>query len=262
MWLLSPLCWLLLALVALVALVRWRPRARRWQACCGAVILVSIMAMTPWMANLMVRSLEDQVKPSPACRAQPPAVAVVLAGGVDRKAHEVENYSVLTLASRRRAEAAARWWREVPERQIVLSGGSGWSGSPPEAQLMAAYLRALGVPGHAMRLETRSRTTWENARQLAALRPALPREVVLVTSALHMPRADFSLQQAGFSPCPLSTDERYAAYQHAGFLVPDSGGLVKTEAALHEWVGMLAYHLYDHEAELPVEDGSLPEARR
>lgn len=262
MWLLSPLCWLFLALTALVALVRWRPRARGWQACCSALVLVSIMAMTPWVANLMVLSLEDQVKPSPVCRARSPAVAVVLAGGVDRKAHDVENYSVLTLASRRRAEAAARWWREAPGRQLVLSGGSGWSGSPPEARLMAAYLRALGVPEEAMRLETRSRTTWENARQLAALKPALPREVVLVTSALHMPRADLSLRQAGFSPCPLPTDERYAAYQHAGFLMPDSGGLVKTEAVLHEWVGMLAYHLYDYEAAPPSGDGSFPGARR
>jgi uncharacterized SAM-binding protein YcdF (DUF218 family) len=259
MWWLSPLSWLLLALAALVVSLRWGERLRLWRRCCAAVIVVSIVAMTPWVANLLVRSLEGQVKASAACRAQSPAIAVVLGGGVDRKAHEQDNYSVLTLASRRRAEAAARWWREVPGRTLVLSGGSGWPGSPSEARLMAAYLRAMGIPEHAMRLETHSRTTWENARQLAAMKPALPREVVLVTSALHMPRADFSLRQAGFSPCPLPTDERYVGYQHAGFLVPDSGGLVKSQAALHEWVGLLAYRLYDGEAALPAEDGRFPD---
>lgn len=262
MWWLSPLSWLLLALAALVVSMWWRPRLRLFRICCAGVIVLSIVAMTPWVANLLVRSLEGREKPSAACRAQSPTVAVVLAGGVDRKAHDVENYSVLTQASRRRAEAAARWWREAPGRQLVLSGGSGWSSSPPEALLMSAYLRAMGVPDEAMRLETHSRTTWENARQLAAMEPALPRDVVLVTSALHMPRAYFSMQHAGFRACPLPTDERYVAYQHAGFLVPDSGGLAKTEAALHEWVGLLAYRLYDRDATLPGADGKFPDADR
>jgi uncharacterized SAM-binding protein YcdF (DUF218 family) len=262
MWWLSPLSWLLLALAVLLVSLRWGGRLRCWRVCCGIVIALSIVAMTPWVANLLVRSLEGRVTPSAACRAQSPPVAVVLGGGVDRKAHAPDNYSVLTLASRRRAEAAARWWRDAPGRHLVLSGGSGWPGSPSEARLMAAYLRAMGVPHEALRLETHSRTTWENARQLAAMKPALPRQVVLVTSALHMPRADFSLRQAGFTPCPLPTDERYVAFQHAGFLVPDSGGLVKTQAALHEWVGLLAYRLYDRDAALPAEDGRFPDTGR
>ena len=262
MWWLSPLSWLLLALVGLAVSLAWRPRMRLWRAVCMGVIVVSFIAMTPWVANLLVHSLESRVKPSADCRARSPGVAVVLAGGVDRKAHAQDNYSVLTQASRRRAEAAARWWREAPGRQLVLAGGSGWQGSPPEARLMAAYQRALGVPADAMRLETHSRTTWENARHLAALAPALPRDIVLVTSALHMPRASFSLQQAGFRTCPLATDERYVAFQHAGFLVPDSGGLAKTEAALHEWVGLLAYRLYDREAALPRADGTFPDHAR
>lgn len=262
MWWLSPLSWLLLALVALAISIAWRPRMRFWRAACVGVIVLSFTAMTPWVANLLVHSLEGRVKPSADCRARSPDVAVVLAGGVDRKAHEEDNYGVLTQASRRRAEAAAHWWREAPGRRLVLSGGSGWLASPPEARLMAAYLRALGVPDAALRLETHSRTTWENARQLAALKPALPRDVVLVTSALHMPRASFSLQQAGFRACPLATDERYVAFQHAGFLIPDSGGLAKTEAALHEWVGLLAYRLYDGDAALPAGDGTFPEQTR
>lgn len=262
MWWLSPLSWLLIALVAVVLSMWWYPRMRPVRVVGALVIVVSFVAMTPWVANLLVWSLERRVASSADCRARSPTVAVVLAGGVDRKAHDPQNFSVLTQASRRRAEAAARWWREMPGRQLVLSGGSGWSASPPEAQLMAAYLRAMGVPADAMRLETHSRTTWENARQLAAMRPALPRRVVLVTSALHMPRAHFSLRSAGFQACPLPADERYVAYRHMGFLVPDSGGLAKTEAALHEWVGLLAYRLYDRDAALPAQDGTFPDQAR
>lgn len=243
MWILSPLSWLLLAIVVFVlgAVLPWR---RKWLLCIGgAGMVVSVLVMTPVVANRLVGWLEEMPEQPQACTMRPPDVAIVLAGGVDRFARSEEDVSVLSIDSRRRAEKALGWWRERPGRRLVVAGGSRSRRSVPEATLVAGYLRQLGVPADVIRTETRSLDTWENARNAAAMRPALPREVVLVTSAMHMRRAHYSMEQAGFTVCALGADWRYVPFRRLGYLVPDSGGLDKSEAALHELVGLAVYRL-------------------
>lgn len=243
MWILSPLSWLLLA-VPVFALGALLPRRRKWLLWIGgAGIAGSVLAMTPVFANRLVGWLEAMPEQPQACETRPPDVAVLLAGGVDRFARSEEDVSVLSIDSRRRAEKALGWWRQEPGRRLVVAGGSRGRRSVAEAVLVAGYLQQLGVPAEAIRTETRSLDTWENARNVAALRPALPREVVLVTSAMHMRRAKYSMEQAGFTVCALGADWRYVPFRRMGYLVPDSGGLDKSEAALHELVGLAVYRL-------------------
>jgi uncharacterized SAM-binding protein YcdF (DUF218 family) len=86
---------------------------------------------------------------------------------------------------------AAALYRAGKARWVLLSGGNppGDENVAPEAEAMAEVLRALGVPASAMRLEGRSRNTLENAvLSLALVRQVGARRVLLVTSALHMPR--------------------------------------------------------------------------
>src|SRR5690606_519955 len=209
----------------------------------GAGIAGSVLAMTPVFANRLVGWLEAAPVQPRACETRSPDVAIVLAGGVDRFARSEEDLSVLSISSRRRAEKALGWWREKPGRRLVVAGGSRGRRSVPEATLVAGYLQQLGVPAGAVIAETRSLDTWENARNVAALQPALPREVVLVTSAMHMRRAKYSMEKAGFTVCPMGADWRYVPFRRLGYLVPDSGGLDKSEAALHELVGLVVYRL-------------------
>lgn len=239
MWILSPLSWLLPSILVF-ATGALLPRRRAWLLMLGgAGMAVSVLAMTPVVANLLVGWLEEMPEQPAACAVRPPDVAVVLAGGVDRFARSEEDVSVLSIGSRRRAEKALGWWREQPGRELVVAGGS--RRAVAEATLLAGYLRQLGVPEAAIRTETRSLDTWENARNVAAMQPALPRDVVLVTSAMHMRRAGYSMREAGFSPCVLGADWRYVPFRRLRYLLPDSGGLEKTEAALHELVGLAVY---------------------
>lgn len=250
MWILSPLSWLLPSILVF-AVGALLPRRRRWLLVLGgAGMAVSVLAMTPVVANRLVGWLEAMPTQPAACAVRPPDVAVVLAGGVDRFARSEDDVSVLSIGSRRRAEKALGWWLERPGRTLVVAGGS--RRAVPEAILLAGYLRRLGVPADAIRTETRSLDTWENARNLAAMRPALPREVVLVTSAMHMRRADYSMREAGFLPCALGADWRYVPFRRWRYLLPDSGGLDKTEAALHELVGLAVYRIRHRGAEAPA----------
>lgn len=240
-WLLSPLAWLLLA----GALALWsgflRP-ARPWVvAACGVVSALALLAMTPLGANALVVPLERPVTSPRLCRDAPPSTALVLGGGMEWSPRDRGDFAVLNLASRRRMDLAVAWWRERDGRTLVLVGGARYDGAPALAELMAAYAQMLGVPATGVQLETNSDDTRENARRSAGLVPRLPRRIVLVTSAMHMPRARAAFAGAGFQVCPLAGDPRRLPTRLPWALVPRTIGLDRSEDALHEWVGLAWY---------------------
>lgn len=241
MWFLSPISWLLVACCLACAGVRWN---RRRRLLVGSALLLgglAVVAMTPLFANALVRWLESERTMPQACRVSPPRTAVVLAAGVDRRVRSDDDYSALTLASRRRVERAAEWWHELPGRTLVMSGGPS-RGAIPKSHLMAAYARRLGVHTDAVSTEDTSETTWENAQHLARMQPALPGRLVLITTAMHLPRATYSMEQAGFEVCGIGTDSRLVPFELPGYLIPQTSATVKTEEGLHEAVGLLYYH--------------------
>lgn len=251
-WLMSPLAWLLGA--GLLGMAGWGTRRHvperrvRWIVAAAAVLAaVSLAAMTPLVANALTSYLERPVAAAPACRRMPPSIVVVLAGGVDRLPAHDGDWSVLNMASRRRMEYAVQWWREHAHARLVVSGKQFRGDRPPRASLLAGYARALGMPTEALLPERRSLTTRQSARNVAELFPP-PARIALVTSAIHMPRARAAFRAAGFEVCPLPTDYRVVPVGFPDGLVPRSGTLAKTEAALHEMVGIVYYRWLDWRA--------------
>lgn len=241
MWWLSPLSWLLLALLAACAVARLRRGRRVALAACTLLGLVATVAMTPLFANLLLGWLEDARPASAHCIARPPRTAVVLAGGVTARPAGADDLSVLGLASRRRLDRAVAWWQAGEGRRLVMSGGSWFEGGVPDSTLMLRYARRLGVPASAIAVEDVSRTTWESARRLAGMQPRLPARVALVTSAAHMPRAAYAMEQAGFEVCPVAADRRRVPFELPGYLLPQRSALEKTGDGLHEAVGLVYY---------------------
>jgi uncharacterized SAM-binding protein YcdF (DUF218 family) len=242
-WLLTPVAWLLVAL--LLGPLAWRARAAWLGAGCILLAVVAFGAMTPLVANSLLAYLEQPAQDAPSCRSAPPSTVVVLAGGVDRPPRSAKDFGVLNLASRRRMERAVQYWRERDGRELVIAGGPVEAGSHTHAELLGEYAQWLGVPEGTLRIENRSLNTRQNARNVAGLVPRLPRRIALVTSALHMPRARMAFHSAGFDLCPLPTDFRAIPVGPPGYLVPHTSALVKTEAALHELVGLGYYRWRD-----------------
>ena len=245
-WLLSPLAWLLLACVPLPW--AWRRRKRGVLAACGVVAFISLGAMTALGANLLAAPLERPYLHSDGCAAAPPSTAIVLGGGLDGWPRDGSDYSVLNLSSRRRVDRAVAWWRERPGRTLLMQGGAPYPNSPSLAELMASYARMQGVPDEALRMETGSGDTWENALHAAALAPAVPRRAVLVTSYVHMRRAKQAYERHGFEVCPLGTDRRRLPSRIPWALIPRTRALANTEIALHEWIGLVYYRWRSDEA--------------
>lgn len=93
-------------------------------------------------------------------------------------------------------------------------------------------------------VEAKSDNTAENARYSAeVLRLAGVRSILLVTDALHMPRARAVFLRTGLKVIPAPTN-----YQSRGPLlisdfIPNAAALRNSSYALHEWIGALWYAL-------------------
>ena len=94
-------------------------------------------------------------------------------------------------------------------------------------------------------MEKRSRNTDQNAQFTAALVKPEPEQTWwLVTSAWHMPRSMGLFEKAGFSVRADPVD--YRSFGDARDYRPNrepSRGLRLFELAVHEWIGLAAYHL-------------------
>jgi uncharacterized SAM-binding protein YcdF (DUF218 family) len=98
------------------------------------------------------------------------------------------------------------------------------------------------VDEKAVLLETRSRTTRENAVETARLaRDKGFQRVLLVTSALHMRRAAGAFRAVGLEVVPAPTDFSVLGTGRLPNLLPDAGSLEATTATLHEWIGLSYY---------------------
>lgn len=92
-----------------------------------------------------------------------------------------------SVALSRRVRAAVELFAAGRAETIVLTGGVGESGVA-EAEVAAGLAESLGVPRAALRLESRSTSTEQNARFAAELIEG--RRVLVVTDAYHVLRSE------------------------------------------------------------------------
>ena len=94
-------------------------------------------------------------------------------------------------------------------------------------------------------LEGEARNTQENATYTAKLLgDGMSGRWVLVTSAYHMPRAVGIFRHNGFDVIPSPVDYRTRGVADLGRLFESiPAGLQRTDLAVKEWVGLIAYRL-------------------
>lgn len=125
--------------------------------------------------------------------------------------------------------------------RVIVSGGNPQRHPASEADTYLPYLLALGVARKDIVLENTSLTTYQNARNVAAiLQQQRYDSLMLVTSAYQMPRAMLDFHRFGYAPLPVVSNVRYAK---CGWL-PRLSNLVAAETALHELVGIAQFHVY------------------
>ena len=175
----------LLLVAVLLFIVRLRKLLSpwRWQACSdGCLVLASDQPVCRWVFGKMYPfQVADQVSEADAI--------VVL--GAAYTAQNRSNWFLPQTAQKTsaRVERAADLYKAGRAPYIVLSGAA-LDGGVSEAQVMANTLKSLDVPASATLMENNSLTTQQNGEYTAhLLQEKQVQQVLLVTSALHMPRA-------------------------------------------------------------------------
>ena len=240
-------------LLLLLALVLHRRSKARWGLILAA-LLILWLSSTTGLSNLLARSLEWRYHPPDEI---PTAeVAVVLGGGTDPALAPRSSVEINSAGDR--VLYAAELYRQGYAKSLLLTGGeitwqTGGYSSPAED--MAIVLEAIGVPREALWLETQSLNTYENAvysGEMLAERGI--NDILLVTSALHMPRAVALFEAQGLNVTPLPVDYSVTEEVLVGDdtsallvkvldIIPNVSNLSLTTTALKEYFGMLVYRL-------------------
>ena len=237
----QPLFWLALwwGLALLVLNRRRRVAVRMLWAGWVVLGLLGFKAVP----DALLRPLENRY-PTPAHPAMAEHVGfIVLGGAMDRPDVYQTNRQVPLGDAAERMTVPVGLMRQHPKLQLVFSGGEGrlFATGVTEAELAKAFYEQQGTDMTRVRLEGASRTTRENARQVADLlgeRCRLP--WLLVTSAWHMPRAMSEFKAVGCRVTAYPVDFRTGtATDWTEYSLANS--LLSWQTALHEWLGWWVY---------------------
>jgi uncharacterized SAM-binding protein YcdF (DUF218 family) len=207
-----------------------------------AVLMLAVCGFSP-LGSWLLYPLESRFPPWDAARGAPDGI-IILGGSIDADL-SVAHGGAVVRSEADRIIAAAVLARQYPNARILFTGGSAnlLSNDAKEADYAGALFESLGVAKARLTMERRSRNTQENVEfSKAMVMPKSGERWLLVTSAFHMPRSVGLFRKAGFAVEPYPVDWRVGGKSDllAFFPVADDG-LGRTEIALREWMGLLAY---------------------
>lgn len=207
-----------------------------------SVVSLAICAFSP-LGNWLLYPLEQRFPPWDAARGTPDGI-VVLGASIDADLSVAHKGAVVRSAPDRLI-AAAMLAHRFPNARIIFSGGSSnlISNDAREADYAGAVFEGLGITRARITMERRSRNTQENAEfSKAVAAPKSGERWLLVTSAFHMPRSVGLFRKAGFAVDPYPVDWRVGGRSDL-LMFANLGidGLGRTDVAVREWIGLLAY---------------------
>jgi uncharacterized SAM-binding protein YcdF (DUF218 family) len=228
--------WLLLAAAVLMAL-GYRTFGRR--VVYGLAIYLVVILVLP-LEIWALRPLEDRF-PRPPLPAHVDGI-VVLEGGTDA-AIVIPRGAFAWEPAVLRLIAGGDLLRRFPEARLIHSGAF----ERPEmtAEVEKFVFGDLGLDMNRIIAENRSRNTWDNlvfSKELA--QPKAGETWMLVTSAVHIPRAMGIARHLGWTMVPWPSDyltrKDYALFD---YMRAPEDRFRMLSAGLHEWVGLIAYRL-------------------
>ena len=238
-----PLCLVILILGLIFLWATRRQRLGKALVTLGTLLL--LLLSFPFLTPELVAPLESRypalLHPETISgkAGQPetsPRWIVVLGGGHASDPRLPANSQISNVALSRVVEGV-RLYQALPGSRLLLSGGGGFD-PVPEAEVMARVAVLLGVKPQDIVLEPDSRDTADEAAIIANM---LGREnLILVTSAAHMPRSMALFKKRGLQPLPAPTDYLLKDSQGSSPMdfFPDAVSLEMVKTALHEYLGL------------------------
>lgn len=203
------------------------------------VTLVFYLISTPYIGNMLLRTLECRYQPSGVIKGD---LLVMLGGGATLDTPNIDGSGHLTGSAANRLLTAVQLHKKT-DLPIVISGGQVYSDSGNEAAIAERLLIGLGVSENKIILDNSSRNTTENAQNVKQIMKANNfKKPILITSAFHMERSvrNFARLDIDVQPYPTDYKTSLKSRIYANQFVPSYWGLCDTGIVLKEYLGLLA----------------------
>ena len=240
----------MVSILMLIAIINFWQRPYRAGISLLTAFLILVVTSSGWFADRMVAGLETQYPPL----AFPPrAEAIIVLGGSTYPPNYPRQWPEVNEAGDR-VLYGAKLYREKRAPKVILSGGRiEWKdGGQAEAIDMRTLMETMGVPFKDILLEPDSLNTYENARNVKKLleEEKLEGRFLLVTSAMHMPRAKAIFDKQDINVIPAPTDfliepnrENVSGREQLLNILPDAEALQQTTKAMKERIGYQIYRM-------------------
>lgn len=209
----------------------------------GMILLLFLVIGCGAVPKLLVKPLQAPYAIRPPLNWAPSNVIVLLTAGSTLAPEDTIEPSPNAFARIDEAVVLYRQCRLAAARCVLLvAGGDASHVGTPLSVTYAQTMLALGVPADDMVLETRSMNTWQNAQYTRPLLQIInAQKVWLVTSAVHLRRSVLYFNRFGIAVTPVRADYLRGLWAQ----LPVAYNFAVTDAALHEYGGIAAYHLYE-----------------
>ena len=250
---LLPLLLLPIGLTALLLILGFilQKKPRLSHLSFGIGLLVLLLSSNTPVALRLAKTLEWQHIPQgPFTKHE---VIVVLGGGTTA-GYYPQPTAGLNEAGDRLLYAADLYQQGIAD-QLLITGGTLPGDDSSEADEMAQILGIMGVPHEALILEDQALNTYDNGRfSKAILEERNINKIILITSAMHMPRAKAVFEKQGFFVTPAPTDfyvqqAEWSANRTENLLgktfdfIPNGRAITISSNAVREYMGLVVYRL-------------------
>ncbi|MBX2838442.1 MAG: YdcF family protein [Gammaproteobacteria bacterium] len=245
-WLLQPLgtvfTMVIIGVLVVVVSPDKRPGLRKIGSLSIALgfLFLWIMSM-PGVSNRLAFHLENRRVNPEDCTDKKQLPIVLLAGGIDKYVSSTDPYDILNRDSLLRTIKAADFYRENGRVDIYLLGDHDTDAK--DTMAMSHVLTQHGVSSVQINRNNESRSTRDNAKNFVGMFDVLtkPKQIRLVTSALHIQRAAATFEKAGFRVCHVSADSLYSPAVGWVALLPYMSGLRKSTLVIREFIALVVY---------------------
>ncbi|MBN2744085.1 MAG: YdcF family protein [Marinilabiliaceae bacterium] len=206
---------------------------------------ILMLFSNPFVFRCAIQAWEEAPQPLPTdlqtCR------NVVVLGGMS--SHHAPSNRIRFAQSADRLMQAIEMVKTNQSQHLIITGGSAniMLKQRPEAAALYDFLKNNWLADSLILIDTLSRNTHENALHTSHLFDdlKLEKEIVLVTSAWHMPRAKRCFEKEGFRVVPVGADflSPLEKVTPGDILIPSAGILQNWDLLMKEWLGMAVYKL-------------------
>lgn len=207
----------------------------------GSFFLFVIITMQP-TAAIMVHSLENNYSSLIDTNKIKEAEYIIVLGGGYNDGDEMPESSLLSSGSLSRLIEGIRLKQINKNAKLIFSGGKPYTENHTEASIYQNAYKSLTndtIPQILSEIPHNTKSEADEAFKLVG-----NKKMLLVTSATHMPRAMYLFQKMGCNVTPAPCDffvKKVKYYPN----FPSGNSIKQAEIAIHEYVGILGYKLFD-----------------